>query len=139
MEANELRLGNLVNYGVNIVPIKSIHTESVLKDEVKVYVELTPKLQNYCLDITEIGPIQLTEEHLLNLGFTQCGYESLFWCHEKLKGLQFAGINWADIEFPEYQFLNYEVGGVIYQIRYVHQLQNLYFILIGEELTFKSE
>lgn len=35
MKASELRIGNLVKWGSNYGPIKSIHTESVLKNEVR--------------------------------------------------------------------------------------------------------
>lgn len=130
MKANELRIGNLVNYGVNIVPIKSIHTESVLKNEVRVYVELNEKLQNYCLDITEIEPIPLTEERLLKFGFE------------------------LDIEDDGYQKGKYKVSvsdeGCLFfinigyypeeiaEFKYVHQLQNLYFALTGGELVVKE-
>jgi hypothetical protein len=122
MKAQELRIGNLVNYGVNIVPIKSIHTESVLKDEVRIYVELNEKLQNYCLDITEIEPIPLTEERLLKFGVK-----------DNRLGL-FDVVKVSD----DIGYHIYFIGRHLKEIQYVHQLQNLYFALTGEELILNS-
>ena len=82
--------------------------------------------------------ISLTEEWLLNFGFKKSGYEFLFWEHPQLKSVDFAGINWADEDFPEYQFLNVSINGHIIQINYVHQLQNFYFTLTGEDLVLKK-
>jgi hypothetical protein len=128
MQATELRINNLVGFGNNIVPIKSIHTESVLKNEVNVYVELNEKLQNYCLSIFEIKPIPLTDKLLLDCGFewkgivgknrfltkyTPCGKAIVF----KDGYIIFAGVT---IECP---------------VGYLHQLQNIYFALTNQELT----
>lgn len=135
MKASELRLGNLVNWGVNIVPIKSIHTESVLKDEVRVYVELNEKLQNYCLDITEIEPTPLTEEWLLKFGFTLCENDS--WYEKKIPNL---GIVLSCNLHGRFCIEHADEIVTIKECCYnVHELQNLYFALVREELTFKSE
>jgi hypothetical protein len=65
IEPTSLRLGNLAMYGVHIVPIRSIH---VTDEDAWVYIELNGKLKNYCVDISEIEPIPLTEELLLRFG-----------------------------------------------------------------------
>lgn len=134
METSELRIGNLLR-------------DKVTKTELRVIKLTEQDIVTYVIDRSMfplkdgwgIEPIPLTEERLLDLGFNQCGYEGLFWEHEELEGLQFAGINWVDYEFPEYQFLNYQVGKVIYQIHYVHQIQNLYFTLKGKELKKQEQ
>jgi hypothetical protein len=82
----------------------------------------------------EFMPIQLTEEWLSKFGFKRCGYDLLFWRHDNIKGFLLAGINWADADEPNYQFLNYGIGDEIFSIHYIHQLQNLYFGLTGIEL-----
>jgi hypothetical protein len=64
IQVNELRLNNLVYLGVNIVPIKSIHTESVLKDREYVYVSLNEKLNHHCVDLTDIEPISILPDIL---------------------------------------------------------------------------
>lgn len=125
MKVSELRLGNLVNWGVNIVPVKSIHTESVLKNEVRVYIELNEKLQNYCLDITEIEPIPLTKEWLLKFGF-------------KEHAISYYNLNDIIISYANTGLHEYRVRDVNVIIKYVHQLQNLYFALTGEELILNA-
>ena len=42
-------------------------------------------------------------------------------------------------DFQEWRLGNVEEFTQTPEIIYVHQLQNLYFALTGEELTFKSE
>lgn len=59
-------------------------------------------------------PIQLTEEWLLKFGY-QIG---MFWI----------------LSTGEFRI---NISGIHYDIQYVHQLQNLYFALTGEELTLK--
>jgi hypothetical protein len=117
MKASELRIGNIVRYGANNRVLDA---------------ELFLQLLKYT---TPFDPIPLTEEWLLKLGFKQCGYEMLSWKHETLlPSFNLDGINWADFDEPDYQFLNYKVADEILRIDYVHQLQNLYFTLTGEEL-----
>jgi hypothetical protein len=56
----------------------------------------------------EIHPIPITEDWLLNFGFEQNGHKLPIQLHQRGKT----------------------------HIKYVHQLQNLYFALTGEELTW---
>jgi hypothetical protein len=129
MIANQLRIGNLVAYGVRPVPIKSIHTESVLKKEVHVYVELNENLIHYCIDVSEVKPIPLTEEWLLKFGFEK----TMSWTYAKdlvgnLKLVYYLGEKGWSIGFKSYSdFPN---------LIHIHQLQNLYFALTGQELTY---
>jgi hypothetical protein len=117
MKASELRLGNLVMDGKEIEQVNARMIDMLVKIE------------------ADFDPIPLTEEWLLKLGFKQCGYEMLSWKHETLlPSFNLDGINWADFDEPDYQFLNYKVADEILRIDYVHQLQNLYFALTGEEL-----
>ena len=117
MKASELRIGNLVMDGKEIEQVNARMIDMLVKIE------------------ADFDPIPLTEEWLLKLGFKQCGYEMLSWKHETLlPSFNLDGINWADFDEPDYQFLNYKVADEILRIDYVHQLQNLYFALTGEEL-----
>lgn len=127
MKANELRIGNWVYWGINIVPIKSIHTESVLKDEVSVYIEVNEKLNHYCVSINEITPIPLTPEILQKAGFSQ-QFDTLDWD----LGYKFQ-INSHFILLSRNDTFYY-IDAINTEVEYLHQLQNLYFALIGEEL-----
>ena len=127
MKPNELRIGNWVEQPNNgVTRVTAILNDLQIKTE-------TGYIDKYC------RPIPLTEEWLLNFGFVRCGYEDLFWEHQSIKGFQLAGINWADSDEPDYQFLNYSIGDEIFSIHYLHQLQNLYFALTGEELTLNEK
>lgn len=124
MKASELRIGNLIK---GKSPEKKVYEEPVELNEYYFLLFLN--------NMMDVEPIPLTEEWLLKLGFKQCGYEMLSWKHETLlPSFDLDGINWADFDEPDYQFLNYKVADEILRIDYVHQLQNLYFALTGEEL-----
>lgn len=122
MKANELRIGNWY-------------------DDNGIFKQVTPNTieEVWVAERTWCKPIPLTEEWLEKLGFEICGYNQLSWRHtEHIKNFELDGINWADADYPEYQFLNYNIGNDIFRIHYVHQLQNLYFALTGEELEIKK-
>ena len=109
LRASELRVGNITTLGV---------VSLIDQDVFRVVDSEGDSFKNTW---AEIKPIQLTEEWLLKFGFqkfkgdnldcflndfeTSCNLKLLFW-----KGTQ------------------------IQNIDYVHQLQNLYFALTGEEL-----
>jgi hypothetical protein len=122
MTASELRIGNLVMDGKDIEQVNARMIDMLVKIE------------------ADFDPIPLTEEWLVKLGFKQCGYEMLSWKHETLlPSFDLDGINWADFDEPDYQFLTYKVGDEILRIDYVHQLQNLYFALTREELKQQEQ
>lgn len=79
----------------------------------------------------DVEPIYLTEEWLLKFGFEDAcnGFndycnDRFTICVEKVNGETIITMYIADC--------------VINTIKYVHQLQNLYFALTGEELTIKN-
>lgn len=119
MKNTEFRIGNYYNQFGNIEQV----SWSVLKK-----LEDAPKGQLWC------KPIPLTEEWLLKFGFEK-EYDKFMFSKDKLT-----------ILIREHDTFN--PNGRVYwnswtikecQPEYVHQLQNLYFALTGEELTFKSE
>lgn len=132
LRANELRIGNLVSR--LDLGDHSPRVESVLelrKDKVLT----TGPISVICL-YSETKPIPLTEEWLLKLG----GYESHgelrfnYYCrrNEIIKSISF---DFLDSE--RFYFINDNGVTVGDRIDYVHQLQNLYFALTGEELLIK--
>lgn len=117
MKANELRIGNLIidEHGTvsNIVEITDYDRIAVGNNRV-------------VKDLSNCEPIPLTEEWLLNFGFRD---------HI---------ININDLEFSlliKNKLLvivhNDEPKGLCIDIEFVHQFQNIYFALNGEELTIK--
>ena len=108
MKASELRLGNWVEDENGYYQIESEH----LQDEV------FPYLQTW--------EIPLTEEWLLKFGFVKHKTTDIYPTFAKQM------FNWNDgiLYIIGYGFMNH--------IKYVHQLQNLYFALTGEELVVKE-
>lgn len=132
MKTNDLRIGNIVSVD-KLTECKVIEIrESHLRVE---YIREDTQLPHRPLiEIERIFPIRLSQEKMVSFQFEECGYDLLFWKHSKLPLVQFAGINWADREFPEYQFLNIRIDEEIFKIDFVHQLQNLFHLLTHDEL-----
>jgi hypothetical protein len=120
--ASEFRIGNLVYFFKETpVMIIAISSEELYLTQGCGFIN--PK-------IDECEPIPLTEEWLLKLGF-QKEKEHYTWY---FKGKVIINVfNYIAYKLNANGYTRYE------SFKYVHQLQNLYFALTGEELTFKSE
>ncbi|MEL7678146.1 hypothetical protein [Elizabethkingia meningoseptica] len=114
MKIQELRIGNYLKYEMNQF---HIIVESI---------ELTNNLVN-ATDIEYLEPIPLTEERLLEFGFDS----DLVLRSEGLE-LSYTP-DPSNIEVST----KFELNGVNIPIEYVHQLQNLYFVLTGKDLKLK--
>lgn len=132
MKASELRIGNYVNFGVVNEPIKIL--------------SISPSSTT----IEMASPILLTEEWLLKFGFVEHFIGNNFcesWYELKYLSNEHDPIitSWVSIlinietwscvicdEYPDEIGANTKI-----KIEYVHQLQNLYFALTGEELTLE--
>lgn len=116
MKANELRIGNYVSVNDLIVSVNRIEVG-------KFWATHNDLLFFQGIDTK---PIPLTEEWLLKLGFEKklIQYNN-FYCRCK----------WTiEVNADEYSVYN-QYDRYLNTIKYVHQLQNLYFDLTGEELT----
>jgi len=117
MKANELRIGNLVAYEPTIDDWEEI----IVKCGNIIQCEISPD---------SFIPIPLTEEWLLKFGF------------EKNDNNQFILMEGSvDILFNK-DLNGWTCDGINFSINmteYVHQLQNLYFALTGEELKLKED
>ena len=119
---SDLRFGNLLEYGDGFISVDI----NVLRD-LKVY------LQN------GLKPILITEEWLLKAGFEKDD----------------SGVDMFDQDYCEWYQKEFPIIGLICQssdksyifdentdtlrLKYVHELQNLYFALTGSELVFSTE
>ena len=121
MEAKDLRIGNLVQYSnderifVNLIG-KTL--EVTAADILSIYNDNIP-----------VEPILLTEKWLIKLDFLKvaCHYEND--CFDIYNYKQ-----WFVVELIENE-KSFELG---LKCKYVHQLQNLYFAITGEELIIKK-
>ena len=123
MEAKELRIGNWVSRLGYYKQIKSIEKGCGKIDYVSVGEVFTSN---------QIDPIPLTEEWLKKFGFVKVAnhYEKNCFNIYKYK-------DEIEIEFRNDEDDESFVIGMRYN--YVHQLQNLYFAVTGEELIIKNE
>ena len=137
MKANELRVGNWV-YGdggaySKIVGIKLFG--NVVNNEIDIYSKDNGEGVEWVLSISKLSPIPLTEEMLLKCGFKRVPKHLYV---DNLKDLRTAvtylkgSIIWNESTRIVW------VGNIaLDNIKYLHELQNLYFAITGEELEVK--
>lgn len=123
MDAKDLRIGNFyqLEKGVLGGGISRINNGEDF--------ELAYNLNNDGL----IHPIQLTEDWLIKLGFV-CHSDG--YCHLPSKGISFNDYKSNMINLCVGKYC--EEGEDLPHIKHVHQLQNLYFSLTGQELTINE-
>jgi hypothetical protein len=116
MKSNELRIGNYVSYGGEIVRVTAIGQEYVYIDRITL---------DY-VNRDDVEPVELTEEWLVNFGFKKI--------EDKLFGMD--EFRMGTYSFSLYNFSLDNGWGIVNKqpIKYVHQLQSLYFALTKEEL-----
>jgi hypothetical protein len=140
MEAKELRIGNFVtinnpNYHAVIkdVPMVIIgivqRISSMIGSTYSINLEILDRELNMYYDsysqyVEYIEPIPLTEEWLFKFGFKK-------WTDRKFVGRYTKNRHSVWYGVTDYQIKHSR------PFRYVHQLQNIYFALTGEELTIK--
>ena len=113
MKASELRIGNLLWDKEDNYPITVKSIDESINGFNKTYLDI-------------VQPIPLTEDWLLKFGFSHSQkkyyYNGYFVCkiNKAFNCLIYIGNN-------DYKQLN--------TVNYVHELQNLYFALVGEELN----
>jgi hypothetical protein len=122
MKANELRIGNLV---------KHIDKDSVftVKGIDLLGIDCENDIESMYSSYEMLYYVKLTEEWLLKFGFQK----TMSWTYVKdlvgnLELVYYLGEKGWSIGFKSYSdFPN---------LKYVHELQNLYFALTGKELTY---
>lgn len=120
MKAKELRIGNIA-----LIENKEVEVDGKLIFQLE-------KANFVGCDTSDFKPMPLTEEWLLKFGFKS--YDTPF---GKLFEFQSGRYTWI-IDNKGNLHLDYSEYENIANVQYVHQLQNLYFALTGEELTLKN-
>jgi len=127
MKASELRIGNLIQlYRKPIDKEKTNHIVKQIGDDLIMLVD------GFLVN-TDAGiePIPLTEEWLIKFDWDMESMEDGLICYDLV---------YDDI-INQYHFYIYSVGGNKINcalLKHVHQLQNLYFALTGEELEITT-
>lgn len=124
MKANELRIGNSVHFSGEVIRVELIDTCEVWFGE------------RQEADLDECSGIPLTEEWLLKFGFEKNDNKSFS------DAFLFIMVGGSKLHInPDNGVVWIVRDGNIFNnpqlIRFVHQLQNLYFALTGEELEIK--
>ena len=141
MKTNELRIGNWVLY--NDLYCKIIGIDKIGMDEDRVLVEYHNGETDYCY-VGYIDPIELTEEVLVKIGFEEkigyinyskvfydennhCDSINIYYC-QRLKHFKFTHDKGKKVDL---QMMD------LYNIKYLHQLQNAYYCLTNQEIEIK--
>lgn len=118
IQPNELRLGNQILIDGKIFPVVELQTHGV------VYVDEIKLIEPY----SKVEPITLTGEILLKCGFMTSSDTN--WEFELNVSALKMYCRWN----TEWYF---ELGGIYLgaKPKYLHELQNLYYAILGSELT----
>lgn len=129
IKSNELRIGNLIEHKAIMCEVLSIDNEWLQIDND----QLNTK-------IIDCKPIPLTEEWLFKFGFEIDESND----NKKTKTLSTQVSNTESLYFDENEwYISHDWNNNNFkntfwnQPKYVHQLQNIYFALTGEELIIK--
>lgn len=123
MKANELRIGNYLDFDGMIAVVKEIDEQGVV-----VYIQETKETE--WIDLFQFTEIQLTEEWLLRLDFKKADEADSFGGY---LSPEMPNLSKIRIKNNEWSGQHCSV-----KIEYVHQLQNLYYALTQKELFSKS-
>ena len=124
IQINELRIGNLVKW-YDVSKVLELHSEKNKFDNVYIECEESFEWTEY----NKLEPIPLTEEWLLKFGFFIIEINGKF--EATLPNFRY------NIYWNKYTdgFLFCDGGTVLINFYYVHELQNLVFVLGQRELT----
>ncbi len=145
IKTTELRRGNLINEEV----LGWVTVHEVFENSASVlakHMDIDRRISDVCytLSFGNMDGIPLTPEILEKFGFVKYEYgANLFSIHlevenwklvyEQYKGGEVQFYIQADGGYDEYGLMD-----IINKCKYVHQLQNLYFALTGEELNYQN-
>ena len=131
MEKEELMIGNFIEVDGNIISVGIIYDNQISWNIAKYpnhriwnpYISLSDK---------RVKPIPLTEEWLLKFGFKHYSTYKIFELENYFRySLE---KKYTQIELGDGKFARWMNWG---EMKYVNQLQNLYFVLTGEKLSLK--
>jgi hypothetical protein len=138
MQANELRIGNLASINTGSTGMKICEILGIINN--KVAVEINVRIVS--VEMGNVEAIALTEEWLLKFGFEKVRDEKSPYpdgdytlVHKKFTVYTKEHFTYNSIH--GWWFFNKQLDNQDL-CKYVHQLQNLYFALTGEELTISA-
>jgi len=127
MNSQELRIGNLINarHHKNEAAMPAFFWLPIEVAEIHLKYIVTPLSEIIPLTEERLKPLKLTEQWLKDFGFERDG---AYWSHKYLNLHTEELKNGGEIiMIPNRKYAS--------EVKYVHQLQNLYFALTGKELN----
>ena len=128
IQSNELRIGNYVLCEGRLERLAMIDNKTSAVD-----VESTDVAQKGGIAFSNIQPISLTDDILRQCGFIYHDYFK-FW---QLVSGKDALRSEMDID-RDYNFIDFMRRPLVKKVTSLHQLQNIYFMLKGQELLFQQ-
>jgi hypothetical protein len=128
MEARELRIGNWINTIEGHTQIKAMSEEGLMATSIMDGGDLLGWAE----------PIPLTEEWLLKFGFKEDKYKWFNKTYDSQEEVGLLSYNMSSMRTAISYVDSEDSGFVGFKLKYVHQLQNLYFALTGKELITLS-
>ena len=137
MKPQELRIGNYVNFKDR----NDILFCEVIGIDKSGYIHVVRNFNDSIQDdqpevINDITPIRLTEEWLIKFGFEKIVNTPIAPIWDENIEYSYEGYRFAQDMYGKWFLLGYSWN--TNHFGYVHQLQNLYFTLTGEELIIKK-
>lgn len=132
MKHTELRIGNYISDGTFLFKVLSIYQHGkveglVINSDGNIY-------SSNIYNVSESTGILLTEEWLLKFGFKKNNYGYVLDDPKEIKKDYYIRLFLKEKKDAFYLKIGY-TGEFVGYYNYVHQLQNLYFALTGEELS----
>lgn len=128
--ANELRIGNLLSSNYFDDRIVVLQVKEIRESQIIALNKENNTISPYLYD-NEVKPIKLTEDILLKCGF------------EKRSDGHFNMFKQSEVDIIICNdFSSWKCDGINFSVNYIkhlHQLQNLFFSLCGEELEIKLQ
>ena len=142
MEVNELRIGNYIKYTYVLSNDIEFCKVTGVKNDGRVYFFRSDGCE-ISLDTNEIEPIELTGDILIKNGFFKRGYNEIYFITPCVGYYEYY-ISYQNIKDNKYSFVasGYKNGELKRQIRldnikYLHELQNIFFSFTNQELEMK--
>lgn len=132
MKVKELRIGNYFSYygGASVGYLIGMHYSFTKNERLIMSIEGG----GWCPhDINDVTPIPLTMDWLIKFGFENKEHSSVY-----TKGLNYGDDYKSDLQHSysnHIMICRSGINAMAVKCDYVHQLQNLYFALTGEELN----
>ena len=134
MNANELRIGNYVYFTFTKEVVKILGINAYENNgKIEYSISFMNGLNLYCEQLEKLKAIDLCQEQLIDFGW-ETNYEKYDIICFINKKLDIDNINYIKNKKQFY----WNCWENTKEIKYVHELQNLYFALTGEELVLSD-